>query len=200
MAFNHCKDCDLDFPNAHTFIEHRHELTIDQGGYPVIGKRRMHAIVAEKALGRRLPKGAQVHHVDEDKTNFANNNLVICQDALFHHLLHYRTRAYDATGNADAVQCIICKQWDVNPTGSHLVKYPGGRHHKHLIHHRSCGARQRHELAFSRIADGLCRICGLPRGVNGTPTMCRQHADGFTRRGAAYRLRKRKHGQSKSRS
>ena len=58
-----------------------------------------HILVAEKALGRLLPKGAQVHHVDGNPRNNSNRNLVICQDMAYHKLLHYRTRVVKAGGN-----------------------------------------------------------------------------------------------------
>ena len=36
---------------------------------------RSHIKVAEKALGRKLPKGSVVHHADGNPSNNANNNL-----------------------------------------------------------------------------------------------------------------------------
>jgi hypothetical protein len=51
-----------------------------------------HRVIAEKALGKKLPPGAEVHHVDEDKSNDSNNNLVICQNRSYHKLLHKRAR------------------------------------------------------------------------------------------------------------
>lgn len=58
-----------------------------------------HVIVAEAALGKHLPDGVEVHHVDENKQNNANSNLVICQDSAYHSLLHVRARAVRAGGN-----------------------------------------------------------------------------------------------------
>ena len=54
-----------------------------------------HVLMAEKALGRPLPHGAEVHHVDRDRQN--NNtkspwNLVICPDHAYPLLLHRRAR------------------------------------------------------------------------------------------------------------
>jgi len=51
-----------------------------------------HVIIAERALGRFLPSGAEVHHVDRNSLNNARGNLVICQDKAYHKLLHYRQR------------------------------------------------------------------------------------------------------------
>ena len=56
---------------------------IDNTGYVAINgnkeaaSRHEHRIIAERAIGRKLKKNEVVHHVDGDKTNNANNNLVI---------------------------------------------------------------------------------------------------------------------------
>jgi hypothetical protein len=71
-----------------------------------------HIVVAEKALGKKLPNGAQVHHFDENKSNNRNSNLVICQDEKYHRLIHVRTRAYNETGHADYLKCPYCKKYD----------------------------------------------------------------------------------------
>ena len=70
-----------------------------------------HILVAEKALGKRLPKGAIVHHIDEDRTNDLPSNLVICPDSAYHQLLHRRKRAIVACGHADWRKCQICKKY-----------------------------------------------------------------------------------------
>jgi hypothetical protein len=71
-----------------------------------------HIRVAEKALGKPLPKGANVHHVDGNKRNNDPGNLVICQDMKYHKLLHIRTEAFWATGNANLRRCRYCQNWD----------------------------------------------------------------------------------------
>jgi len=58
-------------------------------------KKMKHVLVAEKALGKSLPKGAVVHHVDLDKKNNKPSNLVICPDQAYHLLLHKRMRDRD---------------------------------------------------------------------------------------------------------
>lgn len=71
-----------------------------------------HVLVAERALGKPLPSGAVVHHIDEDRSNDAASNLVICPNAAYHQLLHVRMRALNACGHADWRKCHICKQYD----------------------------------------------------------------------------------------
>ena len=69
-----------------------------------------HVVVAEAALGRLLPDGCEVHHVDENPRNNAPNNLVICQDAAYHKLLHARARIVRAGGNPDSDRvCSTCR-------------------------------------------------------------------------------------------
>jgi len=58
-----------------------------------------HRAIAEVALGRPLPRGVQVHHANEDKTDNRRPNLVICQDFAYHQLLHIRAVVRRAGGN-----------------------------------------------------------------------------------------------------
>ena len=67
--------------------------------------------IAEKVFGKRLPSNTEVHHVDINRSNDENNNLVICQDRKYHNLLHKRKRAYDACGHPDWIKCQICLEY-----------------------------------------------------------------------------------------
>lgn len=90
----------------------------------VDGKQRLaHRVIAERALGKPLPRRAVVHHVDGDRANNANSNLVICQDSEYHTLLHNRQRALEATGNANSVRCGDCGNWVV-PGSDHASICP----------------------------------------------------------------------------
>ncbi len=69
-----------------------------------------HIIVVEKALGKPLPEHAVVHHVDGNKHNNTNSNLVICQDHRYHMFLHARQRIVRAGGNPNTDRiCNRCK-------------------------------------------------------------------------------------------
>jgi hypothetical protein len=51
-----------------------------------------HILVAERALGKQLPPAAVVHHVNEQRRDNRNCNLVICENQAYHALLHARMR------------------------------------------------------------------------------------------------------------
>lgn len=98
-------------------------------GYRVHGDRREHLTIAERALGKPIPPGAEIHHVDGDPANNTPSNLVICPCREYHSLLHIRTRALDACGNANWRKCKRCKEHD-DPTNMRR----DGRSYSH----RSC--------------------------------------------------------------
>lgn len=70
-----------------------------------------HIVLAEKALGKKLPPGSRVHHFDEDKSN-NKSNLVLCQDEAYHRLLHKRMRALRESGDPNHLKCPYCKKYD----------------------------------------------------------------------------------------
>jgi HNH endonuclease len=105
----------------------------------VNGKRVFeHIAVAEKALGRKLPKGSVVHHVDENPLNNSPTNLVICPNASYHRLLHYRMRAKKECGDPDKKQCLFCKDWEE----PELVKYNKA---SQVYFHTECRQKYRKE-------------------------------------------------------
>jgi hypothetical protein len=112
--------------------------------------RAEHIVIAERVLGKPLPAGAEVHHVDEDRANNANGNLVICQDKAYHKLLHIRTAALDACGNANWRRCHVCKRYDAPENlfiGMPTTSY-----------HRSCNAAREAARKARSIASPTCSV------------------------------------------
>ncbi len=93
--------------------KHRGYLVVQQPGHPhatASGAVMVHQVIASAALGKPLPKGAEVHHVDGNRQNNANANLVICQDRAYHFLLHVRARTVRAGGHPNTQKwCGSCR-------------------------------------------------------------------------------------------
>lgn len=68
--------------------------------------------IVERALGKPLSGKHPVHHVNLDERDDRKDNLVVCQNSAYHNLLHQRTRAYHACGDANARRCWICKEYN----------------------------------------------------------------------------------------
>lgn len=56
------------------------------------GRVMEHRLVAEKAIGKFLPKNRPVHHVNLDVADNRNVNLVICDSNKYHQFIQSRTR------------------------------------------------------------------------------------------------------------
>jgi hypothetical protein len=92
-----------------------------------------HIAVAEAALGKYLPDGAEVHHVDGDPGRNVGENLVVCQDHAYHWLLEIRTRALRVCGDPNKRRCKYCKQYDGQSALEHVHTGRGNKYH-----HREC--------------------------------------------------------------
>ena len=76
------------------------------------GRVYEHIVIAEMALGHAIRRGIEVHHANEDRSDNRPENLVVCQDHAYHHLLHRRRRALEACGHANWRPCNVCGDYD----------------------------------------------------------------------------------------
>lgn len=113
--------------------------------YPSLRDKREHIVLAEKAAGHALPRGAEVHHVNEDKHDNRHGedgvfNLVVCQDRAYHGLLHQRQRALAACGNAAWRKCMYCEKYDA--PGKLKVRPRRGAYHRECENARARAERK----------------------------------------------------------
>lgn len=114
----------------------------------------IHRLRAERALGRPLPPGVQVHHADGSKDHDAP--LVICQDAAYHRLLHMRMRIRAAGGDPDTERiCPACK--NLTPLDSMVGR---GNHRCKRCHRER---RAAHLKAKQDSGDWIFCACGCGR-------------------------------------
>lgn len=85
-------------------------------GYHIVSDNNrstlVHRIIVEKAIGKKLPSGSVIHHVDGNPSNNENTNLVVCPNDAYHVLLHTREKALNECGNANWRRCGYCRKYD----------------------------------------------------------------------------------------
>jgi HNH endonuclease len=109
-----------------------------------------HILVAEKALGRYLPEGAVLHHVNGDPADNRPENLVICPDQGYHQTLHRRKRALEACGHASWRKCVYCGAYDAPES---MVVEPRQFRAYHQECNRLAGVRQRRRKRLAVITN-----------------------------------------------
>ena len=92
-----------------------------------------HIHVVECVLRQTLPPLAVVHHVNHIRHDNRKSNLVVCESATYHALLHLRERAYRATGDPTARRCSHCKKWEIDLSTGAINSYS--------FRHRICHAQ-----------------------------------------------------------
>jgi hypothetical protein len=103
-----------------------------------------HVRVASAALGKGLPPGSEVHHVNGVRDDNRNCNLVVCQDVAYHRLLHARLRALQACGNPVWRPCSFCGKYDALANMWVHPSLPQARHRTcNNIHQREWQRRKR---------------------------------------------------------
>lgn len=131
--------------HGRSYVRAQGEGTVNHSGYIAVtvdGRRRMqHVIVAEKALGKPLPPGAVVHHVDRNRQNNDPSNLVVCPDQAYHKLIHLREDAMRACGNPNYRRCLFCREYD-DPASMTLT---GNNKNGHYQYHKPCRAKAEYE-------------------------------------------------------
>jgi hypothetical protein len=102
-----------DFANARVSMVKGYR-TVRLVGHPRANRSgyvREHIAIATVALGRDLPAGAVVHHVNGIKDDNRRSNLVICPDEGYHKALHVRMRVRARGGDPWTQRiCATCQQ------------------------------------------------------------------------------------------
>lgn len=84
------------YGRTHLIVNRGSGFSMDSRGYTYVyveGKQiGEHVHIAEQALGKKLPTGAEVHHVNLLPWDNRPENLVVCPNRAYHKLLHKRMK------------------------------------------------------------------------------------------------------------
>ena len=110
--FPYCKDCRRERTGVNKRVHRKigeldGYIIVSGEKYPCIllstGRVRVHRYVAEKKIGREIKKTESVHHVDGDKMNWSEENLVVINSSL-----HRRYEGHKIRGYAPILSCTTC--------------------------------------------------------------------------------------------
>ena len=122
--------------------------TLTSHGYVALGARKEyeHRAVVERILGKSLPVGAEIHHVDGNGQNNCPTNLVVCPNHSYHLLLHARQQALAECGHVGWRKCRFCHDYADPLT---MKETQDGRRYYHTEcqrEHNAAEHRKRQEL------------------------------------------------------
>lgn len=112
-------------------------VTTARNGYDIYE----HVLIAERVMGKPLPKDVLVHHANEDRSDNKNSNLVVCPDTAYHSLIHKRLEAKKACGDPNWRKCRLCQRYD--DTKNMAV-------HADRYRHKACIAKADSERYYRR--------------------------------------------------
>ena len=130
-------------------------------------------LLASKALGKSLPEGSVVHH-------HSYNQLVLCQDTSYHHILHKRQKAYNATGDPNKRKCTVCKEWDL--ISNMILQFKGEYEHRRCHNKRVCLLRHKKYGVPNKSRRFLCSILNCDN-IHRARGFCKHHYDKIILRG-----------------
>jgi HNH endonuclease len=141
-------ECGCGTPVKSRFARGHNKRLLGGTWYTKIQHRSEHLIIAERAIGHKLPKGAEVHHVNEDKRDNRPENLVICPSREYHALLHQRAAVVRAGGDPNTQKlCSRCRQLKLL---TEFSRNNQRKSHKRAAYCRSCTAEYKRTCAVDR--------------------------------------------------